>query len=304
MKSVVLIATFNGEQFLRKQLDSIINQTEKCSNILISDDGSSDGTKTILRNYSAKYNFIDVINGNRLGFVGNFFNLINSVSEEFDMYFFADQDDIWNADRVRHIKKKFRYSDSKPSIYFSDTEIIDKNEIFIGRTKKKFKPSFKNSLVESAGGGNTMVINRDCLKLIKKSIEFIDDNLIVSHDWWMYQVISGCNGHIFYDSIPNVLYRQHDTNIQGSKIKFLDKLHRIKRLSRGDLTQMLNQQLYALSKIDFLDPKNKILLNQFLEKRSSVNSIKYTRFLIKNSIFRSSWIENVVFLFASFFKKG
>ena len=95
MKKVqVLLSTYNGEKYLKEQLDSIIAQKGVDVHILARDDGSKDDTIKILEGYEN----IDIIKGSNIGVCKSFFELINK-SGEYDYYSFADQDDVWDCDR-------------------------------------------------------------------------------------------------------------------------------------------------------------------------------------------------------------
>ena len=95
----ILLATYNGEKFLREQLDSILNQTYKNFNLIISDDGSEDKTLQILKEYQEKDNRVIVYNHKKnLGVISNFEFLLEKVNSKYFM--FSDQDDVWNNTKI------------------------------------------------------------------------------------------------------------------------------------------------------------------------------------------------------------
>ena len=87
------MSTYNGEAFVAEQLESIINQTYKNIEIVIRDDGSSDNTVGIIKEYQKKYNNIKLYEGKNVGFVKSFFELLSLAKA--DYYSYADQDDVW-----------------------------------------------------------------------------------------------------------------------------------------------------------------------------------------------------------------
>ena len=95
----ILMATYNGEKYIKQQLDSILNQTYNEFNLIISDDASLDGTISILKEYQNKDSRIKVFKQDKnLGVVENFEFLLKQVTNEFFML--ADQDDIWEKDKI------------------------------------------------------------------------------------------------------------------------------------------------------------------------------------------------------------
>ena len=96
----VVMATFNGERYIREQLDSIIGQTYPIYELIIQDDCSKDSTVSICREYEQKYSFIHVyVNESNLGFVRNFEKALKRSTG--DYVALSDQDDIWVSDHVR-----------------------------------------------------------------------------------------------------------------------------------------------------------------------------------------------------------
>ena len=87
-KVAVVMSTYNGEQFIREQFDSILNQTYKNIEIVVRDDGSKDGTVDIVKEYQSKHNNIKLIEGENLGFVNSFFELLDLADAEY--YAYAD----------------------------------------------------------------------------------------------------------------------------------------------------------------------------------------------------------------------
>ena len=143
-KSVtILLSTYNGEKYIEEQLESIFAQTywQNC-NLFVRDDGSKDGTVAILKKYE-KEGKLRLECGENIGFVRSFFWLINNAPES-DFYSFADQDDIWNADKIeRGVKKLLEADNSKPQLYFSDYDFYTADMKFSGiRTTKNNTPNF------------------------------------------------------------------------------------------------------------------------------------------------------------------
>lgn len=223
----ILLCTYNGEQFLKEQLDSIESQKHKNIAIWASDDGSSDGTLSILAEYSKRWgpDRFSICAGPKKGFAANFLSLVCNPEINADYFAFADQDDIWQTDKLsRAIEHLDKLPQEEPAIYSGRTILIDEQGNRIGYSPLfKKKPSFNNALVQSIAAGNTIVMNKAARDLTCK----VGEAPIVSHDWWVYMLITGAGGTFIYDAHPSVLYRQHNDNVIGGVITFSARLQRL-----------------------------------------------------------------------------
>ena len=95
------MSTYNGEKYLREQIDSILNQDYPEISLLIRDDGSTDGTVDILKEYAQKYRDIDYYVGENLGVQNSFFDLMKRADKRAYYYAFADQDDVWLPGKIK-----------------------------------------------------------------------------------------------------------------------------------------------------------------------------------------------------------
>ena len=120
----ILLATYNGEEYLEAQLDSILNQTYSDFRLLISDDCSSDNTQKILKEYEKKDNRIQLFfQEKNLGVMKNFEFLLKNVKN--DYYMFSDQDDIWKQEKIEKSLKKLLETNS--DLVYTDLEVVDEN---------------------------------------------------------------------------------------------------------------------------------------------------------------------------------
>ena len=125
------MATYNGENYLSQQLDSLFEQTDKDWVLYVCDDGSSDSTNEILHHYADRYDNIIFVEGKgRQGAKGNFFGLLERV--EADVYFFCDQDDVWLPEKVEKERKMLdemaeKYGNDTPLAVYSDLFVVDQN---------------------------------------------------------------------------------------------------------------------------------------------------------------------------------
>jgi glycosyltransferase involved in cell wall biosynthesis len=294
----VLLATRNGERFLAEQLDSILAQTFSRWKLWASDDGSRDSTISLLDRYCAKnpekfsFKF-----GPERGFVANFLSLVCDRGIMADYYAFCDQDDIWEPEKLaRAVKLLQTVPSTEPALYCSRARLVDETGQEIGLSPLFSKPpSFANALVQNIGGGNTMVFNHAARQLLLEAGSNVG---AVSHDWWTYQVVSGCGGRIFYDSWPSLHYRQHNDNLVGCNIGWNAKFARLKLLWRGRFKEWNNRNLEALRAIDhLLAPDNQMLLGSWAELRHMPLRFRLTEFL-RSGIYRQTLSGNLGLFFA------
>lgn len=243
----IILCTFNGERYLGKQLESIISQKYTKWTIFISDDGSTDTTLEIIKQYQEKLGTdkIILLSGPKKGFAWNFLSALKKASPNYNYYAFCDQDDIWLPDKLsRGVSKLEQENAEIPMIHCGRTILINDNEEQYGMSYLfSRKPSFKNALMQNIAGGNTMLLNRSAQKLVT---ETPDDKEIISHDWWVYIVVTGCGGKVVYDSEPMLLYRQHSGNIIGSNTSLFSKISRLRRFLSGEFRTWSDRNLNAL----------------------------------------------------------
>lgn len=295
----ICMATFNGAKYIEEQLISFQNQTMNSWELIISDDGSTDNTLEILNNYAENQNLhvVRVSNGPQQGFAANFLSILMHYEGSAQYFAFSDQDDIWFVDKLeRALKKLSNVSSDIPALYCSRTEFVnEKGEPFIPpKYSKKFsiKPSFENSLVQCLAGGNTMVFNRSAFDLITKA------NLVEavpSHDWWLYQLISGCGGEIFYDPQPSVYYRQHSNNLIGSNTSLHAKLHRLKLFFNGFFATNNEVNLRNLThNRNLLKLSSRSSLMNYSKACFHKRSLTRLYYYFVSKVRRQSFIENII----------
>ena len=228
----VLLSTYNGEAYLKEQLDSILNQKNVAVKLFVRDDGSSDGTVDILRAYAALHENIQYLCGENCGVVASFFRLFELSDPDVDFYALSDQDDVWDEDKLsiacqkleqmrkaKSPKKKKNDSQIRafatPLLYCCDAWNTD-NELnplpeSMQTAGKELIPDFRNALIENIARGASIVFNQALMSYIRISMP----QDIYMHDWWLYLVAS-CFGEVYYDSAAHYKYRQHAGNTLGA----------------------------------------------------------------------------------------
>jgi len=253
----VLLCTFNGAQFLAEQLDSLENQSHRNWIVMASDDGSSDSTLEVLRRYQVKWpaGKLTIRGGPKKGFCQNFLSLGCDPNIRADFYAYCDQDDIWLPEKLKVALENIisnQYAEV-PYLYCARTKYVHENLKPCGMSPLfVFPPSFRNALVQSIAGGNTMVFNQ-ATKLLLEKVGFVD---VPSHDWWLYQLVSGVEGIVFYDPKPYLLYRQHEFALVGGNNSFPAKMERVWMLLQGRFQKWNTQNIAALNQVNHLLVKN------------------------------------------------
>ena len=229
----VVLATFNGERFLEKQIKSILEQTLPPSKILVFDDRSSDKTIEILKSFDGNSSIEYAINHENKGVTRNFIDGI--LATETSYIALADQDDIWKRDKLErcyHTIKNLE-AEGKPSIVFSDLEVIDANDQVVSASFWKelgindYHFCFDTLLFGNFVTGCTILMDHN----IRKYLSRIPVNLDI-HDSWI-ALLAYSFGNASGIKLPLVSYRQHHNNITYSTSvrkrtiysRFLSHLH-------------------------------------------------------------------------------
>jgi glycosyltransferase involved in cell wall biosynthesis len=249
-KVAVLMCTMQGQRFLAEQLNSIATQTHPNWEIWASDDGSDDHTHSILEYYQDHWgdDRLSIHAGPAVGSTANFLSLTCRADIDTEFFAYADQDDIWEADKLERAMKWLQTVPRHiPALYGSRTQLVDERNQYIGYSPLFGRsPSFENALVQNVAGGNTMVFNRAARDLLRRAGDQVQ---VVAHDWWAYMVITGCGGRVHYDPYPTVRYRQHGDNQVGANISWGARLVRLRLLLKGRFRAWTDENVRALETI-------------------------------------------------------
>ena len=220
-KVQILLATYNGENFLREQLDSIINQEYNFWELLIHDDGSNDNTILILNEYQNNFpNKIRLLIDQKIfsSASKNFFHLMENRSREANLYCLCDQDDIWHKSKLKFFVERYNSKEDKePLLIHSDLSLIDDKGQLLENSHNKLINNQKNfiskntALYYNAVPGCALSIN----SALADKVSY--NKNMVMHDWWILLSAIYENTNIIYISFPLVKYRQHSGNVLGYK---------------------------------------------------------------------------------------
>ncbi len=300
----ILLGSYNGAKYIGQQLDSIAKQTHAHWRLIISDDGSTDDTLQEIERSTQDWapGQLTVRQGPRQGFCQNFLSMACDTSVQADMYAFSDQDDVWLPEKlqaaVEHIQQHAR--PDQPYVYCGRTSYVRDNlKPYEESTLFVYPRSFRNALIQSIAGGNTMVFNQAAKKLIEQA------GMVptVSHDWWLYQLITGAGGRVFYDEKSYILYRQHAQSMVGGNTNLVAKFKRIWMVVQGRFGGWSDRNILALNQArSLLTPESREILDLFVRLRHSTLKHRF-RMLEVCGLYRQTWRGTISLIIAAVFKK-
>lgn len=273
-KVAVLLAAYNGEDYIQEQVESIVNQVDVDVYIYISIDASTDKTLEICKNLQKTAKNILIINEGkeRFGSAGkNFYYLIKNVDfEGFDFIALSDQDDIWRPSKlirgIQVLEKEQAFG------YSSDVECFWEDGSRKNKIIKKSYPQKKyDYYFEPAGPGCTYILKTNLLTNIKIHLTSLN-NPPFHHDWYIY-AFSRFNNFIWHiDNQSFILYRQHSKNQVGANSGFKQILKRIIILRNGNYKIYVNEILHSIGNKKF-NARNEVLKRFFSFRRSNRDAI-------------------------------
>ncbi|MCV6825654.1 MULTISPECIES: glycosyltransferase [Halocynthiibacter] len=262
----VLLAVCDPKEYLDEQLESLGHQMDVEIDLYLSDDSEN------FRQLNAKCKVLSpkVFRGPKRGFAQNFRFLLEQVERNAEYAAFCDQDDVWDNDKlVRAVRALEEVPTGKPAVYCSRTIECDEGLRPLGVSRLPKRPlGFSHALVQNVMAGNTMVLNRAALEVLQDASRRIDR--VPAHDWWVYQLISGCGGMLLFDPEPSLKYRQHRGNVLGANRGIRAAFGRIRHVFGGVYAGWIDANIAALSETeDFLTPQNRHKLHLFKTARKA-----------------------------------
>lgn len=282
-KVQILLSAYNGESYLREQMDSLLRQTWSDLEILVRDDGSTDQTAAILQEYEKQYVNVKVFSEENIGLTDSFFRLLEW--SDADYVAFCDQDDVWMEQKVERAVKALERIQG-PAMYCGNKMLVDAQLKELGPLDGEgIRPGFGNALIENIATGCTMLLNRELTKIMKEHIP----GKAILHDWWCYLVAS-YYGTVVYDSTPYIYYRQHGDNQVGGSAGLLDEIaakRQYLKKSRGKL----KAQLLEFHRYHHGNKKKDQLLLKVLETETFGGKINI---IFQSKIYRQKKMDNLI----------
>jgi glycosyltransferase involved in cell wall biosynthesis len=296
----ILMCTYNGAEYLRGQLESIASQSLQSWTLYVSDDSSTDTTLSILAEYQRQWgeHKLVIFNGPCQGFGKNFISLLKRPEVQSRYYAFSDQDDVWLSDKLeRSVERLDVVGEQTPALYCSRTRLIDATGKIIGFSPLFSRPpSFRNALVQSLAGANTMLVNNAARDLL---LRVPDDATIIAHDWLTYIIVTACGGQAIYDAKPTLDYRQHGGNLIGANASLTDRITRISKMLSGRFVEWndINLQILKAMSAQMTDDARNVL--QHFDAGRCANLAKRLCELHRSGVYRQTFAGRVSLLLAA-----
>lgn len=238
-KVLVLLSTYNGEKYLRTQLESLKNQEGVELSVLVRDDGSKDSTLQILNEYSHKMNLSYEAAENK-GSTRSFMELVRQCPGDYDYYAFCDQDDYWHNDKlITAIERLEMFDMDKPTLYYSGQQLVDADMKLIYNHVLDDKRNVYANAIFNQMAGCTSVFNQALMKYVKQV--FDNEGAPGFHDSVIYRICVLADGYIICDPEGKIDYRQHGSNVVGLDYSLKGKINKLIRyIEPGELTKDLN----------------------------------------------------------------
>ena len=222
-RCLVLLSAYNGKQYIEEQIESIVKQKGVELDILVRDDGSKDDTVAIVEKIKASHSHhIRIIKGENVGIHNSFAELVEMAPDGYDYYLFADQDDIWDDNKVYIAISMIKYYNVP--FYWGCARLVDNKGRILNKTTSNpkifdFYMNSEHKVMTPGVQGCTMVMSASFFKIIKES-GFPEK---YGHDTWIPIVANYLCGGV-YDSVPRMNYRQHDSSWTGNRSKKIKQI--------------------------------------------------------------------------------
>ena len=278
---MVVLATYNGEKYLREQLDSLLAQKGVNVSILVRDDGSKDGTTEILNEYQGE-GLLTWYAGEHLNVQKGYLDLLRHAGET-DYYAFCDQDDVWDVDKLLiAVTELDELPQDKPAMYYCGQRLVDENLKLISIHKIASDRSDHTNFLISNVAGCTAVFNKKLVDAVNKA----NPDFILMHDSWLFKICLALGGSYYADSSAHINYRQHGNNVAGLNSGLKGKIKQAMRYINAfeiqkQCAELLNQysdsmteeyKIFTTMVVDYRRNKRK-LLNEIDFKNNGLNSI-------------------------------
>lgn len=247
----ILLCTFNGAAHLEAQLQSYLTQTHSAWDLWVSDDGSIDGTKVMLREFQRDYGLgrdIRIVDGPQRGSAKNFLSLLCHPDLPPGMIALSDQDDVWMPQKLSRAVAALRRT-GPVALYGAQSLHCDRGLRLMGQSTPMQQPSFGNALVQNIVSGHSAALSADAVALVRRAGV---PTAVPYHDWWLYQLIIGAGGDVVIDTEPVLFYRQHSANVLGAHRGLRARISRIRMVMGRDYGDWFAANLAALACIKTL----------------------------------------------------
>jgi glycosyltransferase involved in cell wall biosynthesis len=297
---VILLATYEGAEFLRDQLASLAVQEHDDWHLIWRDDGSGDATVAILQEFAetqapGRVERLADPDG-RVGSAASFLALLRHAAPTLaarDLVAFADQDDVWLPFKLaRAVRALGEVPAERPTIYSARQILVDaKLKPLAVSPAVAAPPGFPASLTQNLATGCTVTMNGSAARLVAGSIAPPG----CQHDWWTYLLVTAAGGTFLTDDEPVVLYRQHGRNAVGSPLTFARRAVAAIRRGPGVFMGLMRQNVATLdAQRHLLTPQARDQLDQ-IKAALHGGPLRRMRALRMPGLRRQTWAEQMLF---------
>lgn len=220
----VVLSTYNGQRFLREQLDSLLSQKGVKVSILVRDDGSKDKTTKILDEYQSK-GYLTWYTGEHLNVQKGYLDLLRTAGDS-DYYAFCDQDDVWDEDKLLiAVTELDELPQDKPAMYYCGQRLVDENMKLLSIHEIATDRSPHTNFLISNVAGCTSVFNKQLVDAVNSATP----DFILMHDSWLFKICLALGGSYYADPSAHISYRQHGNNVAGLNVGIKGKIRQAKR---------------------------------------------------------------------------
>ena len=298
----ILLATYNGARYLPEQLDSLQRQTYQDFTLLVSDDGSTDGTPALLQEFAAEWPGRVAFAAHAPAFGNardNFFWLMEQSCADYVL--FCDQDDVWNPDKVEKTLAGLRQLEEEnpamPVLFFTDQTPVDADLHPIAPSLMRMQQQdagqtdYRRLLFQNIVTGCAAGANRAAVQLALKCQNRQD---VIMHDWWLGLVVSRF-GKVGYLDESTMLYRQHGGNSVGAKQVdslrcILHRLSHLKRVRQSILRKKSQADAFLVTYEEKLSQQEMAFLRRFARSHSGAAFFLSNRRLMNSFWMRAGFI--------------
>ncbi|MBO5321493.1 MAG: glycosyltransferase family 2 protein [Clostridia bacterium] len=301
------MSTYNGQKYIKKQIDSILNQTFSDFLLYIRDDGSTDNTVNIIKEY--KDERICLICAENVGPAESFFDLLRQV-DDCEYIFFCDQDDEWYPDKIELMLREIEKYD-EPTMVFSDFTMIDENsavtsesyEKHCGLQIEKGDKILPKILAQPYVFGCAAVINRKLAEMVKYPPAGIE-----MHDCWI-SLTAASVGNLIYMPIQTIMHRFHSSNATGraDSDSFVARFRRMtvemKNVSKNSYLRLNQAKLLLETHGELIKPQQRKLLEDICNAKMQ-GRISLIMALVRNHVSRQRTLNTLFFYSSVLLYKG
>ena len=273
-KVAVLMSSYNGELYIKEQIESILNQKGVDVHLYIRDDGSSDKTESIIQNYTNRKNVFFKKGKRNLGPGKSFMQLLYAVGKKggYQYYAFADQDDVWLEKKLVSAVNMLN-NDEKPQLYCSNQIIYEDGQEKGVRFKEVPDLTLIGHMTRSEVYGCTMVLNSKLVEeIIRHKCPGCDILDLRLHDAFVF-LVALLVGEVKYDEISYIRYRIHHDNVVGVKKKTIfDRVRRAVKRGLPYKNLRMKTAQFLLGNYEINDGEERKIIEEFANYQRNLKS--------------------------------